>query len=430
MSEKIKIAFTSVGCKLNKFEVQVIAESLIPLGFRITSFQEPADCYVINTCTVTSRADLSSRQYIKKARRLSPTAKIIVTGCYAQMRPEVFSSLGADMLVSNTEKEKLPAILTELYREEMAFHSNPAFVASPELISESNPTDLTRAYVKIQEGCDEKCSFCTIWMARGPVRSRPVMEIINDINKKVQAGYFEAVLTGVHIGKYDFDNINLYSLIKKILECTDISRLRLSSLNPTEINEDIINLLMENHRVCPHLHLSIQSADDKILQAMNRKYSNSFIRKIIERLTNSISNITIGADFITGFPGESDVQFENTLALTKDMPFGYLHVFPYSDRPFTISAKLADKIPSDLKWHRANILKKLGNNKKSAHQAKFLGLTLNVLVEKRNSDSGLLTGLAENYIRINLHGDSTYKGKIIPVLVENIIDNKLYGILA
>lgn len=419
-----KVALAYTGCKLNRYEIQVISESLEASGFDIVPFGEKADCYVINTCSVTNGADVSSRQLIRRARRTAPDSKVIATGCYAQMRPDEIEKIGADLVVSNPEKENIPTRITDLFDRSQAIPDDPShdeFGSWPI----SNMGDLTRAFVKIQEGCDRGCTYCTIWISRGPERSRRSAFVIRETNKLYESGYKEIVLTGVHIGKYSYDDMNLTGLLRRLLKETDMPRIRLSSLHPSEIDDDLIELISSNPRICPHAHISIQSGDDAVLHWMAREYSRREVVDIIEKLKSAVPGITVGADIIVGFPGESDRNFQNSYDLVEQTGIHHLHVFPFSPRPGTKAANMIGAIPSRKKEGRATALRRLGLRMKNTHLRSFVGQEVNVLFEKRKSSPRrYLTGFTENYLRIRSKGGEKMKGEIIKVMpfeVENEI---------
>jgi threonylcarbamoyladenosine tRNA methylthiotransferase MtaB len=403
------IAFTSVGCKLNRYEIQVMSEALRPYGFETVPFSRPADCYVINTCSVTSDADFSSRQLIRRAGRRNPNARVIATGCYAQLRPQEISELGVDAVISNRDKENLPAVILQLFN--ITFDPSGAGAAS--VIT--GMTGMTRAFVKIQDGCDDECSFCTIWMARGPVKSRPADLIIEEINKLSENGFKEVALTGVHIGKYLCDGLDFTSLLKALLTETAIARIRMSSLNPAEITDDLISILSSNRKLCPHVHLSVQAGDDAVLLAMGRKYKRADVTAITERLIEAVPGITIGADFIAGFPGESPEAFENTRLLIEQGGFHHLHIFPYSDRPGTSASQMTEKIAAGEKDRRTAILRELGRTKRIDHLKSFIGKKLPVLFENRELHD-IMTGLSDNYLRVDAPLERDCLGMIAEVV--------------
>jgi len=419
-----KVAFTSVGCKLNRYEIQVMSESLQDRGFVTVPFSALADCYVVNTCTVTSDADTSSRQLIRRARRRNPAARVVVTGCYAQLRPDELQELGIDAIVSNREKEKLPELVASLFGQNRDTPTDNSESGQTRFITGMN--NLTRAFVKIQDGCDEECTFCTIWMARGPVVSRPADAIVREIKALAQNDYKEVALTGVHIGKYDYERLDLVGLLKTILDETPVNRIRFSSLNPLEIDDDLVRLMSTNPRICPHVHLSIQSGDDDVIRWMGRKYSRQSLLNITGRLRDSVPGITIGADFIVGFPGETDAQFENSCTLLEQADIHYLHVFPYSDRPGTRASAMPRKVPDSIKSERTRRLRQLGQEKKLIHIKSFIGRKLLVLVENRDiPGDAYSTGLSENYLRVNIVGANQFKGKVVKVIPYAVVGDKL-----
>jgi len=419
-----KVAFGFTGCKVNNYEVQALSEALESAGMEIVSFNDGADCYIINTCTVTSKADTSSRNLIRRAKRISPAAKIVVTGCYAQLKPEKISQIGIDLLVPNSEKEKIPGKILDLIGENgEKLASDDSSEYGSFIIS--NMRELTRGFIKIQEGCDRKCAYCTIWMSRGPLRSRNPRYVIEEINRLYKNGYLEIVLTGVHIGKYKYGELDFPGLLEKIVSDTDIPRIRLSSMYPTEIDDRLIQILSDG-RICPHIHLSIQSGDDDILRKMGRDYTAEDLTSTIGLLNRSIPSVTVGADFITGFPGESDIQFQNSVNLIDETGIHHLHVFSFSARPGTRAAEMNDVVPSDIVRKRTNLLRELGTQKKIEHLKKFINKDLQVLFENRTVDNtGALTGLSENYLRVNALGDECHKGNIVKVRPYSLKDKIL-----
>lgn len=403
----LKAAFSAVGCKLNQYEVQVMAEALEPYGFQVVPFAESADLYVINTCTVTGKADYTSRQMIRRALRRSPGARVMVTGCYAELEPSILQSLGdVTFIASNKQKNDLPRTILNLF----GINSGNTSVKRCTI---SRMNGHSRAFIKIQEGCIEKCTYCVIWKARGKPASRDPYEIIEEINNLYQNGYREVVLTGVHIGKFE-NKFNIAGLLKAILKETEMPRVRLSSLKPNEFKEELIELLATEKRICPHVHLPVQSGDDIILKRMGRKYRAESVSQLVNHLVEARQGITIGADFIVGFPGETKANFENTVALVNDIPIVYLHVFPYSDRPGTPASLFSGKVSPQEKSNRCKRLKSIGDKKKQAHLKSFIGKKLDVIVEDRQS-SGRLNGISGNYLKVEFSGDDSLRKKYIEI---------------
>jgi len=415
-----KAAFNAVGCKLNQYEVQAIAEALEPHGFQQVPFESRADLYVINTCTVTSKADYTSRQMVRRALRLNPAARIIVTGCYAELDSRSVRNLGQVTLIAdNAQKNAIPDLALKMF----GISGDPAGRDAVDGISRMNGH--SRAFIKIQEGCRDKCAYCVIWKARGKPRSRPPGKIVEEINRLHENGYREVVLTGVHIGKYR-SGIDLAGLLRMILENTEMPRIRLSSLKPNEFKDALIQMLADNKRICPHAHLPVQSGDDGILGRMGRKYSALSVQKLIQRLVEARPEITVGADFIVGFPGESEPAFERSVALVEQNPIHLLHVFSYSDRPNTPASEFADKIPPETKSRRSERLRRLAAQKKLEHMRRFIGGTLDIIVEDRLR-SGWYTGVSDNYLKIEFRGVEGLQKKHLAIDASDMNSRVLKG---
>ncbi|NIN01063.1 MAG: tRNA (N(6)-L-threonylcarbamoyladenosine(37)-C(2))-methylthiotransferase MtaB [candidate division Zixibacteria bacterium] len=422
----MKAALFTIGCKVNQYETEAIAEKLEVLGFQRVDFGEKADIYVINTCTVTGESDRSSRQAIYRARRRSPDARIVVTGCYAQLDKEFLESLpGVSLVVKQEDKGKLPRLIAEMMAQEakVTETDDPFFGFSVKGLAKH-----TRALVKIQDGCEKNCAYCVVPLARGRERSREASQIISEINDMVENGYKEVVLTGVHVGRYKRDGLGLVELSRQILEQTKIERIRYSSIDPKEFSDDLVDLISKSDRICRHLHIPLQSGDDVILSRMKRDYTPEEYRELANKIDDSIPDVMIGADVIVGFPGETDEQFENTCKLVKSSPINYLHVFSYSDRKGTIASSMPDKIDPQVIHKRSEILHDLGKVKWRSYINRFLGKELNVLVEnRRDRKTGNLIGLSDNYIRVLLDGDDSLRNRIVSVHIIDRHENKLLG---
>jgi threonylcarbamoyladenosine tRNA methylthiotransferase MtaB len=421
----MKVALFTVGCKLNQYETQAIAEQLEECGFERVDFSQPAEIYVINTCTVTKESDYSSRQAIYRAKRRSPQAKIIVTGCYAQMEKEFLEKLpGVSLVVKQNQKGELVNLVANL------FGDNSITLKEKEKEDEffgfrvCKHAKHTRALVKIQDGCDKGCSYCVVPLARGKEKNREVNSILAEINCLVKNGYKEVILTGVHIGRYNKDGSNLVNLTERILNDTKVQRLRFTSIDPKEFSDELIDLISKSNRpdapprITRHLHIPLQSGDDHILSLMKRDYTTDEYRKLLIKIKSAIPEAMIGADVIVGFPGETDEQFENTCQFILSSPLSYLHVFSYSDRKGTVASKLPDKVPPEIIHRRSEILHDLGRKKWENYLDIFIGKTLEVLIEqKRDRKTNKLTGLSDNYIRVLLEGEDSLKNRIISVLI-------------
>ena len=405
-----KVALFTVGCKLNQYETEWMGESLEKAGFKRVSFSEQADLYIINSCTVTAQSDYSSRQAIYRAFRRSPGSKIAVVGCYSETEPDLLKRLpGVSMILGNEEKNRIGEIILErLYDEKTAVREEKKRIAGR--------FKHTRALVKIQDGCNERCAYCIVPEARGKERSRDATEIVEEIKGLRDKGFKEVVLTGVHIGKYSRSGMNLVVLLKKILAKTQVERVRLSSVEPKELDEELIEFLTLEKRFCRHLHLPLQAGSDEILKKMRRNYTVEEYRDLIQKVFDRIEGVTLGADVMVGFPGESEKDFEKTCEFVFSSPLSYLHVFSYSDRKGTLASKMEDKIMPQMIHKRSEILHQIGKEKWEKHLETFAGEQMDILVESnRDKNSGRLIGLSDNYVRILVNGDEGLKNKILPV---------------
>ena len=415
-----KVALTTLGCKLNQYETEAIASGLVIRGWQRVEFTQPADLYVIDTCTVTQQADYSSRQAIYQAHRRSPAAKIVVTGCYAQIAREQLQTLpGVGLVLGSDYKDRLPDLIEEWYAgHELALNGN-AFQEQEDFRA-SGHSGHTRAFVKIQNGCQEWCSFCVIPMTRGQERSRPAPWIIEEINSLVEQEFKEVVITGVHIGKYFWENLNLVDLLKMILDETEVARIRLSSIKPKEVSVELVDFIASEPRFCRHLHLPLQSGNDAVLFRMKRQYTLEDFDRMVHSFAERIPGVTLGTDVIVGFPGETEEEFISSCKYIEDSTLNFLHVFSYSDRPDTAASRMPDKVDPPTINKRSAVLRELGNKKWQAFLDTFPGQILPVLVENRKEkQKNLLTGLADNYIRVNFEGPDSLMNQIIPVRVKS-----------
>ncbi|HEU20367.1 MAG TPA: tRNA (N(6)-L-threonylcarbamoyladenosine(37)-C(2))-methylthiotransferase MtaB [Deltaproteobacteria bacterium] len=429
-----KIALTTLGCKVNQYETAGLTEELSRRGFTIAPFTSTADVYIINTCTVTAKTDCQSRQLIRRAHRMNPEASIIVTGCYAQTASAELAKLpGVALVVGTEQKTAIPDIL------ESGIHRYNGF-AMTDISEHTGFSDLpvtefpghTRAFLKIQDGCDAFCSYCIIPYARGRSRSMPGHEVLRRMHRLRNAGYREIVLSGVHLGHWGLDFphlVTLLDLLRRIEIEKIVQRLRISSIEPTELTDDMIRHIAESELICPHLHIPLQSGDDDILKVMNRHYRSGQFKNIIEAVVSAIPGVAIGIDVMVGFPGEGEREFENTLALIKDLPVAYLHVFPYSARPGTTAATLTGQVPESVKKQRGKILRDLGRKKRIAYNSKFIGKKLSVLVEDTaDRDSGMMKGFSRNYIPVLIeNGEAQMSNQIVTVIAENPTGGKIVG---
>ncbi|MGD0276669.1 MAG: tRNA (N(6)-L-threonylcarbamoyladenosine(37)-C(2))-methylthiotransferase MtaB, partial [Syntrophales bacterium] len=432
--DDFKVSVITLGCKVNQYESAVISAALEEKGYSVIPFlHREADTYIINTCSVTNQTDFQCRQMIRRAVRSNPEAVVIVTGCYAQVNPNHVAMIpGVSIVVGNMEKNSIPDILTEmlsktLSSKHMAGNKTGIQYCSgmPEILvgsfQQAGPlpfdnlrqfTGHTRAFLKIQDGCNAHCSYCIVPHARGPSRSLPYREALKGIQNFRWHGYKEIVLTGIHLGAYGVDlnhSVSLIDLLKPLEGKYPDTRIRMSSIEPLEIDNVMIDFLAHSRLVCPHIHIPLQSGDDNILSSMGRHYNSNFFRNLLDKIFTAMPDAAIGLDILAGFPGENEMAFNQTLGLIEQFPIAYLHVFPYSQRPGTPAASFPNQVSDQEKKRRTFILRTLGRHKRQAFAERFVGKTLMVLIEgKKDRQSGFHKGFSENYIPVLLNDGSDF----------------------
>ena len=429
----MKIAITTLGCKINQYDSAVI-QNRLEARHSFVPFEETADCYIINTCTVTDRADSEARQLVRRAKRANPVAHIIVTGCYAQVSPtEVAGLSGVDYVVGLNRLDDLLRFVDEPGRPA------EAVVAVSEVARERGVPVLgtralpghTRAFLKIQEGCNYSCSYCIIPMARGLSRSVPPRAVLEQARALAGAGYREIVVTGIHLGSYGQDlkpKTDLTSLLEMIAASGLIPRLRLSSLDPREVSGRLLESIACSRVICPHLHICAQAGDDGILKQMRRNYDTAYYRELLARVRERLPDGAIGSDIIVGFPAETDAQFESSLEYFAALPLTYFHVFPYSARRGTAAAALPGHVPADLKKRRARRMRELGAQKKRDFCAGFIGQVASVLVEeKTDKATGLYRGFSRNYLPVMLRQEPNFINREVEAKLERVQNGWLLG---
>jgi len=399
----LKAAFHTLGCKLNFSETSTLGQKFLENGFDIISFNETADVYVINTCTVTENADKECRQIVRRALRNNPDAYVVVTGCYAQLRSEEIAKIeGVDLVLGSNEKFKIFDYAGDFKKNNLSC----VYVSPTETLSEFNSaysTDAdsrTRAFFKIQDGCDYKCTFCTIPLARGKSRSQSPEQLPGDFKKLLEKGYREIILTGVNVG--DFGKNVGYSfceLLKDFISVDGDFRIRISSIEPNLLTEDIIKLTAESEKLAKHFHIPLQSGSDNVLRLMKRRYDSSLYEKLIYKVKEIIPDAGIGVDVIVGTPGETEEDFLTTYDFIKKLPVSYLHVFTYSERPNTEAIMMDGKVEQSEKKRRNNMLRILGEKKKTAFYREQIGKKLEVLFEHTVKDESM-EGFSSNYVRV------------------------------
>ncbi len=426
----MRIAFTTLGCKINQYDTDMMQRELISAGGTIVPFDTPADVYIINTCSVTSRSDYQCRQAIRSAVRNAQGAKIVVTGCYAQVRPDEIRRIpGVDLVIGNSEKDRIGEHVRSLVPEGQAAGDSVGVQEQAGVL----PHSRTRGFLKIQDGCDSRCTYCIVPRARGRSRSIPESEVFRSFDEMARKGCPEIVLSGVHIGKYGRDlepRTDLSALLRSLVERKGQARLRLSSIEPKEISDGIVDLL--GRGVCRHLHIPLQSGDDDVLKAMNREYSSGFYQDLLERIAERVPGIALGADVMIGFPGEDGAQFRNTFRLIEESPISHLHVFSYSPRAGTPAAGMSGQVPEPLKKERNGLLRELGRKKLFEFRKGFLQNTLLIAIEGRaDAANGCLTGLSDNYIRVRVRDALPEDiGKVLPVSITSVSMESTCGRLA
>lgn len=430
----VKVAVATLGCKVNHYESAGIVEELAAQGAKVVPFSSVADLYIVNTCTITAKTDFQSRQLVRRAYRTNPSAPIVVTGCYAQIAPQELARLPGVRMVAGTEmKERLPGIIRDIIDGEQRIDVGD--ISSKKIFSDLPVTSFpgqTRAYLKVQDGCNAFCSYCIIPYARGRSRSLPEGDVIRQVQALTEAGHREIILTGICLGAYGRDlpsPTDILGLLKRIEEDTDLDRLRISSLNPTDISDGMIEHLRGSRLVCRHLHLSLQSGDNRILGLMRRDYTTDQVNDLVVKLQTAIPGIAVGMDVITGFPGEGEEEFRNTSRFIENIRLAYLHVFPYSRRPGTAASSFPDQVMKAARKERAALLRDIGNRKRVAFNGGFMGETLSVLVEGTpDKETGWMKGFSDNYVPVLIpDGDPSLAGRIVPVTGDRMLREKVVG---
>jgi threonylcarbamoyladenosine tRNA methylthiotransferase MtaB len=420
-----KVALETIGCRLNQYETERMAARLAACGLERVPFEDAADLYIINTCTVTGRADASCRRAISKASKRHDQARIVVVGCYVTAEREVVANLnGVDLVIDNEEKEEISGILRKNFPE---LFENIAEPVPASLLSDFHRHN--RAWVKVGDGCNQNCSFCIVPIVRGRLVNRPPEEIIAEIKQLVSHGYQEIVLTGVHLGQYRYDRIDSPAeLIRYILAETPLARLRLSSIEPQEVSSELIAAMVDGeYRVCRHLHIPLQSGSDTVLKKMRRPYD---IQSYLEKLhlaRGAIGRIVIGADVIVGFPGETEDDFQQTIEVVQSGLIDYLHVFSYSDRSGTVAATLPGKIHSRVIKARNEILHGISVEQYAKALKREIGETAYAISEHRAEEGNHFWGITDNYLKVTLPSGCGGTKEIIKMKIAGATDRHLFG---
>lgn len=427
-----KVALHTLGCKLNFSETSTIGNEFLNRGFKIVDAKENADVYVFNTCTVTENAEKECRQLVRRALRQNPDAFVIVTGCYAQLRPREISQIeGVDVVLGSKEKFNLFSTIDNFEKKELSC----IYVSPKEELDHfghAHSTDAdsrTRAYFKIQDGCDYKCSFCTIPLARGKSRSLASESVLSEFKELINSGYKEIILTGVNVGDYGkLLNTDLYKLLINMVKVPGNFRIRISSIEPNLLSDEIIDLVAENEKMCNHFHIPLQSGSPKILKLMQRRYTAEYYYDLIYKVKDKIRDAGIGVDVIVGFPGEKEEDFLDTYNLLKELPVSYLHVFTYSERSDTKAITLDGAVDIFERRKRNNMLRILSEKKRNLFYQSMIGKELEVLFESENL-GGFIKGFSSNYVRVSNGFDESLSNTFANVKITGINDNNCTGII-
>jgi threonylcarbamoyladenosine tRNA methylthiotransferase MtaB len=434
----MRVALYTLGCKVNQFETSALAENFISRGADIVHYTQEADIYVVNTCTVTSRAAYQSRQILRRLRRSRKKARIIATGCYVQMgAQEILEAVpGQICLVGNGQKEQLVDLAFEIEDGLEFYVGSISSVKIMAPFTARQQLGRTRAFVRIQDGCNSFCTYCIVPYARGRSRSLVPELVEKQIKIMVREEIKEVVLTGIHIGIYGEDLLkktSLLDLLKRLCTAFPELRFRLSSIEPSELTPDLISWARSASNFCPHWHIPLQSGSDNILKHMNRHYTSSHYRNLIMELRAAMPEASIGADVLVGFPGEDEPAFEKTMELISELPVTYVHVFPFSPRPGTVAAAMNDMVPKKEKTIRGRAVGNLGNEKKQAFYRSQVGKIFECLVEHQDKETGLWRGLTPNYIPVliekNRKDQEDLKNQILPVHITKAERGMAFGTL-
>jgi len=430
-----RVIITTLGCKVNQYESAAFHTAFAEAGCEIIKSGKDVDVVVINTCAVTSKAGAQSRQAVRQAIRKNPAARIIITGCYAEIAARELTGL-AELegrpysIIGNSKKDQLVQVSI---RDDLTAQLLLGEIGSATEICRlpvRHFGDRTRAYLRVQDGCESFCTYCIVPFTRGPSRSLPAEEVLHQARTFAESGYQEIVLTGIHLGQYGRDlspSVDITGLLECLSRTTPMVRYRISSLEPTEISEQLLTLMQTRDNIMPHLHIPLQSGDDEILSRMNRKYTTREFQRVVESCRKFLPDAAIGIDILAGFPGESEEHFINTRNFLSSLDCTYLHVFPYSRRPGTVAADFKDEVKKQVKDERVAELRALGEAKQDGFYRRQLGRTLPVLVEGRRDSAGLLQGFSSNYVSVHFQGDDSLKNRVVQVVLQEQQGSHILG---
>lgn len=423
------VGLYTLGCKVNQYETEAVAERFEAEGYKVVAFEEKADYYIINTCSVTAMSDRKSRQIIRRAKKKNPEAVVVVMGCYSQTAPEeVLAVEGVNLvmgtkgkgavteLVKNLDKDSKLSVVTEV-RDNKTYEN----------LEITRTAGRTRAYIKIQDGCSQFCSYCIIPYARGPVRSRPEQEIIDEVETLANAGYKEVILTGIHVASYgkDLENTDLAALLNKLDKIDGIVRIRMSSIEPMTLNREFVDRIRKCKKLCPHFHISLQAGSDATLKRMNRHYTTKQFEEVVSGLREAFEDCAITTDIMTGFAGETEEEFDETLEYVKKIQFAEAHVFQYSRRNGTPAARRPDQVKPEVKEVRSKLIIEATDKSQKEFLERHIGRTMPVLFE--TVENGVYEGKTANYITVKAEASENVCGKFKNVLLESRNNKILVG---
>ncbi|MCZ6873137.1 MAG: tRNA (N(6)-L-threonylcarbamoyladenosine(37)-C(2))-methylthiotransferase MtaB [bacterium] len=427
----LRASFHTLGCRLNQAETASISATFAAKGYTIVDSGTETDIHIINTCSVTEGAEAKCRQAVRSVLRRSPHAYVVVTGCYAQVGLEALRCIdGLDLIVGTADKMRLVELIgrPEKQGQTQVVHTRRISRDDFTIDGVGDYSGQTRANLKIQDGCNFACAFCIIPFTRGGARSRKLDDIVREAHGLVANGHQEIVLTGVNIGTYHCDGDDLLHVLQELEAVTGLERIRISSIEPTTISDALLDWMATSHKLCPYLHIPIQSGDDQVLARMKRHYTGAEFATFVERLVKRLPDICLGTDVMVGFPGEDEPAFIRTRTLLADLPLAYFHVFSYSERPHTYAQRYSDQVSPPLVRERSRILRELSVRQKTAFYQRFVGHTVRVLFECRQDD-GLYTGFSDNYIKVGVATADELANQLLAVHLTGVENGLALGTL-
>ncbi len=428
-----KVAFYTLGCKVNQYDTEAVLENFKVAGYEVVDFSEYADVYVVNTCTVTHLSDRKCRQMLRKTKKINSESILVAMGCYAQIAADQIKEQveEIDIIVGTNKRSQIVELVNQFMTERSELLNVVDDIMAVEEFEELKISDMgerTRVYIKVQEGCNNYCSYCIIPYVRGKIRSRKEEQVIDEVRRLASLGYKEIVLTGIHVLAYgkDLGNTNLMQLLERVHEVEGIERIRMSSIEPVVVTDEFIETLKRLPKVCHHFHLSLQSGSQTVLKRMNRKYTKEEYLESVHKLQSLWPDVALTTDIIVGFPGETDEEFEETLAFVKEVGFAQIHIFPFSPREGTPAAKMKNQIVPAIKEERVKALGALEKELRYNYMAKHIGHSVEVLFEQAHED-GTIIGHTSNYLRVKALGTDNLENTLQHVTIDKVEGDLLVG---